>query len=377
MTFDINSLPDVQFADLDTATVQSAIITYYEGLTLSVLYPGDPVRLFLSTLAAVIAQRNVLLDFTGKMNLLRYATGAYLDQIAAMYDVQRLQPSFAGAIERFSVAAPQLADQPIPQGTRVTADGLIYFATKALATLPAGLLYVDIPIEATTAGAAANGLVAGQISRLVDPLPFVVNVANTIATSGGADTEQDDPFRARIQLSPESFSVAGPELAYVFWAESANPDITDVSVWSPSDGVVNVAILTSAGIPDPASEEIQDVTAALSAKNRRPLTDKVTVMPAVAFAADFTVTWFITTDQAPYEATIATNVAAAVASYIAWQTASIGLDLIPGKLTQLCLEAGAKRITTTGLVYTVVGQDSVVQFAVNNNRIIFGGIEAP
>jgi phage-related baseplate assembly protein len=219
--------------------------------------------------------------------------------------------------------------------------------------------------------------VAGQISRLVDPLPFVVNVANTIATSGGADTEQDDPFRARIQLSPESFSVAGPELAYVFWAESANPDITDVSVWSPSDGVVNVAILTSAGIPDPASEEIQDVTAALSAKNRRPLTDKVTVMPAVAFAADFTVTWFITTDQAPYEATIATNVAAAVASYIAWQTASIGLDLIPGKLTQLCLEAGAKRITTTGLVYTVVGQDSVVQFAVNNNRIIFGGIEAP
>jgi hypothetical protein len=97
MTFDINSLPDVQFADLDTATVQSAIITYYEGLTLSVLYPGDPVRLFLSTLAAVIAQRNVLLDFTGKMNLLRYATGAYLDQIAAMYDVQRLQRRRAAA----------------------------------------------------------------------------------------------------------------------------------------------------------------------------------------------------------------------------------------------------------------------------------------
>jgi phage-related baseplate assembly protein len=44
--------------------------------------------------------------------------------------------------------------------------------------------------------------------------------------------EADEDLRQRIVLAPESFSVAGPELAYVFHARSAHPDVLDASATS-------------------------------------------------------------------------------------------------------------------------------------------------
>lgn len=47
--------------------------------------------------------------------------------------------------------------------------------------------------------------------------------------------EQDASYIKRILLSPEGFSVAGPELAYIYFAKSAHPDIVDVSVDAPDE----------------------------------------------------------------------------------------------------------------------------------------------
>ena len=100
------------------------------------------------------------------------------------------------------------------------------------------------------AGEAANGLVAGQINQLVSwSSPFLVNVTNTVTSSGGADIESDDHLRARIWMAPESFSCAGPYGAYEYWAASANPDIIDVCVWSnpPNAGKVYIYPLMKDG----------------------------------------------------------------------------------------------------------------------------------
>jgi phage-related baseplate assembly protein len=45
--------------------------------------------------------------------------------------------------------------------------------------------------------------------------------------------EADTAYRARIQLAPEAFSVAGPASAYRFYALSAAPTIADASVPRP------------------------------------------------------------------------------------------------------------------------------------------------
>jgi phage-related baseplate assembly protein len=50
---------------------------------------------------------------------------------------------------------------------------------------------------------------------------------------GRLEGEADTAYRARIQLAPEAFSVAGPASAYRFYALSAAPTIADASVAAP------------------------------------------------------------------------------------------------------------------------------------------------
>ena len=62
------------------------------------------------------------------------------------------------------------------------------------------------------------------------------------------DGESNDAYRARLVLSPEAYSVAGPVGAYKFFALSAHSEIKDVSVWNPGiGGRVNIAVLSKTG----------------------------------------------------------------------------------------------------------------------------------
>lgn len=85
-------------------------------------------------------------------------------------------------------------------------------------------------------------------------------------------------FKARIQLAPDAFSVAGPESAYEYHARSADSTIADASVISPSPGVVLVSLLSASGDGAATPEQIANVEAALS--GARPLTDQVIVQSA-------------------------------------------------------------------------------------------------
>lgn len=88
-------LNDISFADADEETVKNEVIGEYESITGRTLADGDPVRLFLLSIAnLLIVQRN-LIDHTGKMNLLAYATGDYLDHLGALVDAERIPASAA------------------------------------------------------------------------------------------------------------------------------------------------------------------------------------------------------------------------------------------------------------------------------------------
>jgi len=120
--------------------------------------------------------------------------------------------------------------------------------------------------------------------------------------------EQDDPYKARIQLAPEAFSVAGPASAYRYYALSAANTLADASVTSPRPdnlralmlgvlddhgadaglvaavtaaldgaiwpGTVVVSLLSSLGDGSASDDEIEAVELAVSAdEDVRPLTD--------------------------------------------------------------------------------------------------------
>ena len=354
-------LPEVNFLETDAAAIEAGIIAGYETAAKRPLAAGDPVRLFLLSIAAEIAQLRAEVNISAQCNLLSYAQGEYLDALGNYFGVTRLPASKARTTIRYTLSTALQDPVVIPAGSQV-ANGSITFETDAEASVPAGELYVDVPATCTTAGAAGNGWLPGQINAMVEPIAYVAEVANTTASADGGDEEDDESLAERIKLAPNSFSTAGPRRAYEYHTYSASAAISDVAVDSPTPGLVNVYILAQGGtLP---SQELVDATAEyLSAEDRRPLTDDLHVYAPTATEFGVVLKYYISIERQAEIETIRANVDRAVAEYVEWQTKKIGRDIVPDKLVQLVVEAGAWRVDASTLSpeYTSVDLAHVAQ----------------
>jgi phage-related baseplate assembly protein len=372
--FDPSVLPPIDFCQKDASVIESDVITNFESLFYLVtkikktLGRGDPVRLFLLTIIYQIVVQRSIVDSTGKENLLAYSHGANLDQLGAKWGLRglRLQPTKAVTTLRFSLSSQLTSSSPIPLGTLAQSGSGIQFATTLEGIILPGNLTIDLPAIAVNEGSAGNGLLPGQVNQLVSwNAPFLVTVSNTTTTSGGADLESDDHLRARIWMAPESFSCAGPYGAYEYWAATANPNISDVNVWSdPAHaGQVYIYFLMENGRL-PTQAECDQVYAVCNADRIRPLTDQVFVQPPIAVtSAGCLVKYWIKTADGQFSNDIQAKVEVAFADYLAWQKTKIGRDINPSKCDQMLVEAGAKRTDisegTSTFEFTVVGPQNV------------------
>ena len=340
-------LPEVNFLTVDTATVEAGIIAGYERAAKRTLAQGDPIRLFLLSVAAEICGLRAEVNIAAQNNLLSYASGDYLDSLGAYFGVTRLAAVPAKGTFRFTLSTALADDVRIPAGTEVT-NGTVSFATDEDAVILAGTLAVAVDATCTEPGTAGNGYTAGQIGTMVEPIAYVAEAVNVTSTTDGADVETDEAMAKRVQLAPNSFSSAGPRRAYVYHAYSASPAIIDVSVDSPDPGIVNVYLLTTSG-QLPSQALCSDVLDVLNGEDVRPLTDEVHVYPpeAVVFAVvlDY---WISVSDQSRV-AEIQQAVTTAVEQYRQWQCLHIGRDIVPDKLVQLVIDAGAFRVDQSTL----------------------------
>ena len=354
-------LPEVNFLETDASAIEAGIIAGYESAARRSLAAGDPVRLFLLTIAAEIAQLRAEVNIAAQNNLISYAQGEFLDALGAYFGVTRLPASKAKTTFRYTLSAALQDPVVIPAGSQI-ANGSIVFETDAETAVPAGSLYIDVPATCTTAGAAGNGWLPGQINAMVEPIAYVAEVANITASADGGDEEDDESLAERIKLAPNSFSTAGPRRAYEYHTYSASAAITDVAVDSPTPGIVNIYILAQGGtLP---SQELVDATAEyLSAEDRRPLTDELHVYAPTAVEFGVVLKYYISVERQAEIETIRANVDKAVQDYVEWQTKRIGRDIVPDKLVQLAVEAGAWRVDAATLSpeYTSVDLAHVAQ----------------
>nr|WP_218627392.1 baseplate J/gp47 family protein [Caballeronia sp. dw_19] len=127
--------------------------------------------------------------------------------------------------------------------------------------------------------AFATGADLEHLAALFDVQRLTISPADP---DNGIDAvkERDDDLRARTQLAPQGYSVAGPEVAYVSKSRNADGRVLSASVVSPAPCEIVVTILSR--IDDGSADEdlIKIVTTALSSDDVRPLTDKVTVQGA-------------------------------------------------------------------------------------------------
>lgn len=358
----------IKFVETDSEAIISELVTQFETALGETLQPSDERRIFLNQLAQVVVGIKANINDTGNQVLLRTARGESLDAIGEMLGVTRLPASSAMCELEYTLSAVQTEDVTIRRGRRATPDGIVYFATTEDLIIPAGSEKGTVKAMATEAGAAYNGFVAGQIKYIVDNVSFVATVSNVTESSGGADEEDDESLRERIRLVPESFSTAGCEEGYEYWAKTASNDIGDVVVYSPVNdeslteterqngaGKVFVYILKADGsIPAEGDPLIDVVTKTVSAKDKRPLTDKVEVKPPETVEYSISLNYYISADDEVNSAEIQTRVAQAINEYEVWQGHKIGRDINPDKLRNLILNAGASRVVLTSPEYTPI-----------------------
>lgn len=373
---------NVPFVETDTQGILNQLIELYETITDTTLAAGDPRRLFLCTIAYTFAMAFTSINRTGTMNLLRFAENGYLDDIGAAMDTTRIAATPATTTLKITLSAARPSGIVVPAGTRVTADRKIYFSTDSEITIPAGSTEKTVSATALTSGNAGNGYTPGQINIIVDNVQYVASIVNTTTSTGGADTESDDPYRERIHIAPESFSVAGPDGAYEYWAKSTNADIADICVTSPTPGVVQIAALMKNGIL-PNDTVLQDILTTVSSSDKRPFTDYVkTIVPEVVpYKLD--VTYYISTDNATKETEIKSAVESAINDWIVWTKSKMGRDINTTELEYRIRAAGGKRAVVREPGYAVVYRGELlnkeykpVQVAVcQSSTVTYGGME--
>lgn len=340
-------LAPVNFLETDAETIRSQIITDFEQASGDTLAAGDPRRLFLLSIADVIIQQRTAINLAAQQNLLSYAQGGYLDALGQLLAVERMAESKAVTTIEFTLSQALGSVYTIPAGTQVT-NGVVTFETDEDLLIPIGETTGEVSASCTVAGPVGNDYLAGQISTIVTPMTFVSGAQNTTITTGGADAESDPDFADRIRLAPNSFSVAGPEKAYVYHAKSVSPAIIDVKVNSPTPGEVDVYVLLTDGTL-PTEDTLEQIEEHLSDENIRPLTDYVVVKAPTASNYEIELHYWINQEDSSKAAQIQADVEAAVEQYRLWQQTKIGRDITPGKLLQLVFAAGASRVDNSKL----------------------------
>ena len=376
----IKSLPDISFIDNKTIEqVRQEMVADYEsfiseatGQTVT-LDRSSVHRMELYAAAAQIYQAMQYIDRQGKQSILKYSYSDFLDNLAAFKGVTRNPATPATTTLRFTLSVERDTATGIPQGTRVSTAGSIYFSTDVYAEIPAGSTTVDVPATCTVAGTDGNGFAAGELATIVDPIPYVASVTNTTATEGGAEIESDDDLAERVFLAPGAYSTAGPEDGYLYHAKAYSAAIGDVVATSDqAAGTVDIVFIMADG-STPGEEMIEGLEGYLQGKTIRPMTDLVRVAAPQEVQYTINLTYYINRSDSAKAVTIQAAVAQAVADYQTWQRA-IGRDINPSKLVAMVMEAGAKRVTVTAPTYTTV--DATKVSAIQGSAVVtYGGLE--
>jgi phage-related baseplate assembly protein len=193
-------------------------------------------------------------------------------------------------------------------------------------------------------------LVAYATDSNLDQLATLVGVSRLLVTPGDATTgagdvyEDDTALRQRVVLAPESFSVAGPELAYVARAKAADGAVLDASAISPVPGDVLVSVLSNVGDGTASPDLLALVTAKVTDKAVRPLGDRVTV--ASAGIVPFAVTAALITFSGPDVDLVLAAAATSLDSYLA-ANRLLGRDITLSGIYAALTVPGVERVLLT------------------------------
>ena len=372
--------PDISFIDDITLTelkakMRNKYIEVYkanmDGREPDLSYTSER-SLMLDAAAGLIYQIMLDIDNQGKMGLLKYATGDYLDNLGALKGVSRKEKSAATVTLRFSMNAARAAATGVPMGTMVTPGDGTYFKTREYVEIKAGAVSTDVVAVCTVSGTAGNGYAKGEINKFVDAVPFVSAVTNITISEGGAEEETDDEYRESIYEAPNGYSTGGSKDAYIWLCHEFSNLITDVNVTSPSPNEVEIRYTLEDG-ELPGAELNARLEEYINASDKKIICDVISVMAPEATSYNIELTYYIAKSRQGQAEKIQEAVNNAIDEYILWQKETIGRDINPSKLTEMIIAAGAIRCEINSPVRTVLDDKSIA--IAKTKTVNYGGIE--
>lgn len=375
----VDDYPDISFINNYSITkLENDMISWFKEKIKEltgediVLAAADDRRIILQTGAYFIFQGYMFSDDAGKMGLLKYSRGEFLENLGALKHVHRKAATGATTTIRFSMESARTTVTGIPKGIRLTAGDGIYFSTDVYSEIKIGEIYVDVSATCTTPGSVGNNYGIGDISSLVDAIPYISKTENITAPENGTDIESDESLRKKIYMAPASYSTAGTLDSYEYYVREFNPTVSDISITSTQPCIVTVRyLLENGGVPGVESiTELQDY---LEQSAIKPLTDKVEVHAPDLVQYNLNVKYYINQSDKNRAESIQQKVANAINEYTLWQRSKMGRDINPNELIKRTLAAGAKRIEIVAPEFAQVDSDSVA--SLGTSSITYGGLE--
>ncbi|EEU7369923.1 baseplate assembly protein, partial [Campylobacter jejuni] len=267
-------LKDIPYPQIIEELDYEKLLKAYEELFKSFLkdnvelLESDPFKAILEALAYREMIIRARINESIKATYLHYAKGSDLDNVVANgYLIERLKGVKPTAKVEFELNTLLTYDVIIPKGA-------IFSNEKAdLATLKEevvikkgqskaqGILELDEFIQSKES----------KTEFLQTPLPFIAKIKQLEFFKGGASEESDEALRERAIMSVHRFSTAGSEKGYIYHALSASAKVASIKALNNGAGKVRVIIKSE----DELSVDV--VKEYLSADERRPLTDEVSV----------------------------------------------------------------------------------------------------
>lgn len=350
---------EIKFVNNDVNDIKNILKSGYEEIMNLKVKEGNPIEDFINWTVYIVNICKNDINFTGKMNLLRYSRGKYLEAIGEIVGVKRIEEKGAKATIKYTFSKIFPEVKIIEKGHKIAA-GNLYFELDENIELQIGKREVIGTVTCLTSGIIGNNLDIDEINTIVDDIPYLYSVSNTTISSGGTNEENDESLRERINLKPYSFSIAGPIAAYKYYVLTSHQDIIDTNIYTPTEspGVVKIIPLLKDG-KIPENDVLDIVKKAVTADNIRPFTDNVQVIAPITQEYQINFNWWLNKEDDVIIVTEA--VKEATEEYKKWQKEKLGRDINPNKLTQLLVQAGVKRVEIISPVFTKIDRTKVAQ----------------
>lgn len=352
---------------LDFATIVRNQVTAIQGRAAGLvdLSVGSILRAVVESTSAVAQWQQSLIISLLQTTRAATCSGSDLDTWMADYNFYRLSASQSTGIVTFSrfTASNQAI---IPVGTVVTTtDGTqqyvvvadltksAYNASLAGYIVAAGVVGLDVPVQAITAGSAGNAM-TGTVTVITGGIQYIDTVTNNADFAGGLDAESDNDFRTRFITYINSLEKATP-VAVKTAINSVRQGLLYSLVENenyarqPQNGYFYVVIDDGSGSPTEVLREA--VYAAID--KIRPITSTFAVF--VPKIQSVTVQLYITTDPSVDHLATCLMVSDAISIFISGLGLGVGLPLT--RLAQVAYDANPAVVNVTQILINGISQD--------------------